>query len=896
MPGGYIDPAPRQASGLAGFPQFSFPGHRGYADSVGDGPSLCCPSGSHHQLLRSLARFLSGTVHPGLRLPPLPPPLPCVRRDEDLRLDDPIEAREVHLAIAASSDTAPGMDGIPYAFLRHLPSEGVEALTRIFNIILDTGVVPPDWKNYLLLPFLKPAKPPELSSSYRPIALSSCVLKVFERVLKARLERWAETLGHFDPLQFGFRKGRNTSDALGVIACHALLGFAERQYTAVAFVDVAGAYDSVIPDVLLTCLQRQGIPPRLLRLLSALLRERNLYATYEGRLIGPRRASLGLAQGSVLSPLLYLLYTAEISVGLPVGVTALQFADDVTLLSRGPILADVVHRLQEGLETLAANLSRNGASLSPEKSAVCLITRRKVPDDAPPLHLHNVRIPLVPSARCLGLIFDSTLSWTAHSRDLRHRCAQRLAFMQSLAGTSWGAHPSLLRTLYVSVIRPLLDYGAGIYDPRTRTGWGPLERLQNRALRILLGAMPSTPVPSLHVESAIMPLRLRARYLLSCSIARWRSQPGHPAAFLASLLAGSARHRRYFARRPPLFIEVCVSASLPDVQPGPQRPWPCFSLSWCDWVRPLPVRLHFPPAPIVGPPEPHLLYRSARASYWRGRHILATDGSRSAAPVTVGAAFWDGPSGSSGLFRLPSLATVFLAEAVAILEALRYVARHGLSHASVLTDSLSVLTSLSSGRPSARTPGVLIEVRRLLCSLLDRGLDPELAWVPAHVGIEPNELVDYLANVARYAGRLVDVRLPPSSWDAANEDAIRADWRVQWSLTDIGRHLYHFCPHPPSSPWFLQSSGSRRVLTTICRLRLGHTHAPAHLHRCAGTLSPRCPCGEPRGTAGHILLECPLYDRSALRGVAFADLLASPSSVLIDAISGFLAANPGLLL
>jgi len=253
--------------------------------------------------------------------------------------------------------------------------------------------------------------------------------------------------------------------------------------------------------------------------------------------------------------------------------------------------------------------------------------------------------------------------------------------------------------------------------------------------------------------SAIMPLRLRARYLLSCSIARWRSQPGYPAAYLSSPLAGSARHRRYFARRRPLFIEICVSASLPDVQPGPQRPWSCFLLSWCDWIRPLLERLHFPPAPIVGPPEPHLQHRSARASNWRGRHILATDGSRSAVPVTAGAAFWDGPSGSSGHFRLPGLATVFLAEAVAILGAFRYVDRLGLSHASVF---LSVLTSLSSGRPSARTPDVLMKVRRLLCSLLDRGLDPELAWVPEHVGIEPNELVDYLANVARYAGRLVD--------------------------------------------------------------------------------------------------------------------------------------------
>ena len=66
--------------------------------------------------------------------------------------------------------------------------------------------------------------------------------------------------------------------------------------------------------------------------------------------------------------------------------------------------------------------------------------------------------------------------------------------MHTIAHTSWGAHPALLRTDYLSLLRPIIEYGMGIYDPRNRTGWRPLERLQNGALRVITGAMSSSPI------------------------------------------------------------------------------------------------------------------------------------------------------------------------------------------------------------------------------------------------------------------------------------------------------------------------------------------------------------------------------------------------------------------
>ena len=79
-----------------------------------------------------------------------------------------------------------------------------------------------------------------------------------------------------------------------------------------------------------------------------------------------------------------------------------------------------------------------------------------------------------------------------------------------------------------------------------------------------------------------------------------------------------------------------------------------------------------------------------------------------------------------------------------------------------------------------------------------------------------------------------------------------------------GRHLYGLCPQVPSRPWFQRAAGTRRTLSALIRLRIGHTASPAHLHRCAGLESPACQCGEREASAPHLYEECPFIDRVAL--------------------------------
>jgi len=283
-----------------------------------------------------------------------------------------------------------------------------------------------------------------------------------------------------------------------------------------------------------------------------------------------------------------------------------------------------------------------------------------------------------------------------------------------------------------------------------------------------------------------------------------------------------------------------------------------------------------------------------REGFWGHMTIVATDGKRSEDTVRLGAAFWDGRGGEAGLFRLPDGATVFLAEAIALREALRYAQRTAAARVVILSDSQSVLKALQS-TPTAKTSEILVDIRRMLLAANDAGREVSLCWVPAHVGIPPNELADDLANIARTAGRMVTCPLPPSTWNQAITDSVMATWKVMWSTDPFGRHLHHLHhlqPQPTLRPWFHHADGARRAITTISRLRLGHTHALKHLHRCAGVPSPRCICGKPEGTAAHVLLHCPLLNHTAFFNVPLQTLLARPTSELIAAVTAFLASNP----
>jgi hypothetical protein len=140
-------------------------------------------------------------------------------------------------------------------------------LLGLYNDSFNSAQTPVDWKRTRIVTILKPGKDPALADSYRPISLLSCIRKFFERMLLLRLELWAEKSGILSGTQFGLRKGKGTTDCLAVLKNQVL----------VAFLDITGAYENVLIDILCRELKKEGVPVLLVFFLWDMMWEKHLY-------------------------------------------------------------------------------------------------------------------------------------------------------------------------------------------------------------------------------------------------------------------------------------------------------------------------------------------------------------------------------------------------------------------------------------------------------------------------------------------------------------------------------------------------------------------------------------------------------------------------------------------
>jgi hypothetical protein len=155
--------------------------------------------------------------------------------------------------------------------------------------------------------------------------------------------------------------------------------------------------------------------------------------------------------------------------------------------------------------------------------------KKHAPYPKPSLRLCNTKISVVNETKFLGIISDSKLTFKLHNANLRKECLKAMNLLCVVAHTGWIADSTTLLRLFRSVVRSKLDYGCVIYGSARASYLESLDRVQNAALHLFLGAFRTTPVCSLHVEAKKLPLRLRSRKLALQYIVKLKSDPGYPA-------------------------------------------------------------------------------------------------------------------------------------------------------------------------------------------------------------------------------------------------------------------------------------------------------------------------------------------------------------------------------
>ena len=230
---------------------------------------------------------------------------------------------------------APGPDDIPPAFLKELGTKALEVLLSIYNDSFWLAACPQIWRTAIIVPLLKAGKPSGFLKSYRPVRLTSFVVKLMERLIAERIFFIMETSGSFSNLQAGFRRGGSCEDQILKITQAIENGFQRRKMerSTLVLLDFSSAFDTVWRQRLLISMSEQGIPLQIIRWIASFLDNRQAKVRFGDGMSKSRIIRQGLPQGSVLSPLLFIMYINNLAVLMPESETIAMFADDVSILS-----------------------------------------------------------------------------------------------------------------------------------------------------------------------------------------------------------------------------------------------------------------------------------------------------------------------------------------------------------------------------------------------------------------------------------------------------------------------------------------------------------------------------------------------------------------------------------
>lgn len=276
----------------------------------------------------------------------------------------PNEIRENIMNI--QNNVASGFDDLKAVPIKHVSDIISPILAVIVNRTFETGIFPDQLKIARICPVHKGGCEKELNN-YRPISILPVLSKVFERAINTRLENFFSKFNIISNVQFGFQKGKSTEAALLSIKHDIIQNFESRMYTLGLFVDLRKAFDSVCHDVLLSKLQTYGVRGVVLKLIESYLTDRCQYVSVCGVTSDQIKMKRGVPQGSILGPLLFLIYVNDFC-SIPYTPKVIMYADDTNIFFTARSLFELENMVNMYLNQLSEWLTLNKLQLNSDKT------------------------------------------------------------------------------------------------------------------------------------------------------------------------------------------------------------------------------------------------------------------------------------------------------------------------------------------------------------------------------------------------------------------------------------------------------------------------------------------------------------------------------------------------
>ena len=309
------------------------------------------------------------------------------------------------------SKTSSGVDGISTNLLKDIKYIISKPLTLIINQCLETGIFPSKLKVAKVIPILKRGDE-TIFDNYRPISILPAISKVFERIIFNQIHNYFHVNDLYFCSQYGFRKEHSTELAVLELVDRITQHLDKGTTPINVYLDLSKAFDTLDHNILLHKLKYYGIEGTALRLFESYLNERQQYVDLDGTNSNYNRILTGVPQGSILGPLLFIIYINDIAQSSN-HFNFIIYADDTTLCSTLKINADAT-KLNRELNNVSHWLNLNKLSLNVKKTKAMVFRMPQKKIIQPNIQINGSNIEFVENFIFLGITINNKLNWNSH--------------------------------------------------------------------------------------------------------------------------------------------------------------------------------------------------------------------------------------------------------------------------------------------------------------------------------------------------------------------------------------------------------------------------------------------------------------------------------------------------
>ena len=364
-------------------------------------------------------------------------------------------------------------DGIPSYFLKRIVCAILPFLTHLFNISLSLATVPSQWRSAIVIPIFKKGSR-NLVSNYRPISLTCCLCRVLETIISQKFLDHLYRYNLISPFQFGFIPGKSSCSQLLSAINHFLTAYDQNKTVDIIYTDIAKAFDSVSHKKLLSVLQSYGVNGNAFNWIQAFLDQRKQQVRVQDSFSCFKPVSSGVPQGSVIGPLLFIIYIND----LIQAATATEndsncamflFADDAKLISCDNFA------LQNAIHKVYTWMNVRQLRLAPTKFEHLPLNRNS--SDNHTFTIEDTEICSSNYVKDLGVYVSNDMKWSKHISYVRSKAsATAYQILHSFSSKNvW----TLLKA-YVTYVRPLLEYNTPVWSPYLQKNIHAIESVQKR--------------------------------------------------------------------------------------------------------------------------------------------------------------------------------------------------------------------------------------------------------------------------------------------------------------------------------------------------------------------------------------------------------------------------------